>query len=125
MVHGKRWSGLRSVRRERREGLCSGESTRADSFTPAVPLRVEACHESHTRSQPAPIEEGASQRGECMTEELTPTVGISYAARRLAVSETRVRQLIEQGKLQVCRKDNGNREIKRESLEKLVAQRKQ
>lgn len=55
--------------------------------------------------------------------EQSPTVGIGEAARRLGVSETRVRQLIEQHKLSTYRTDKGHRQIRRESLEKLAASR--
>jgi hypothetical protein len=62
-----------------------------------------------------------------MNEEQSPAVGVSYAARRLGVSESRVRQMIEQGQLDVYPREDGIRgwQIKRGSLEKRIAERKQ
>lgn len=61
-----------------------------------------------------------------MNADLSPAVGISAAARRLNVSESRVRQLIGQGKLDVYSSGEGSRyrTVKRTSLEKLEAERK-
>lgn len=52
-----------------------------------------------------------------------PTIGISEAARVLRVSESRVRQLIEQKKLVVFRSDKGQRVIQRDSLHRLASAR--
>lgn len=59
-----------------------------------------------------------------MNEQPSPVLSISETARRIGVSEARVRQMIEQGHLSVYRTDSGKRQVQRESVEKVVANRR-